>query len=83
PTVYRPYRDFIVKVAFREYGKLSSLLALSEVLVMDTQFAEDVSLFLSVPLQQYETFIESVRDATGGKFYAETGNTLFRGEKKE
>lgn len=48
-------------------GKLQYITAQSEIAVMDTQYAEDVTMILAVPLEESDKLVKQITEATAGQ----------------
>lgn len=48
-------------------GKLQYITAQSEIAVMDTQYAEDVTMILAVPIEECDKLVKQITEATAGQ----------------
>lgn len=48
-------------------GKLQYITAQSEIAVMDTQYAEDVTMILAVPIEESDKLVKQITEATAGQ----------------
>ena len=60
---YRTYRPFTLAVNYTDYNKLLPELARDGLRVLDTAFAEGVTLSLTIPAEAYEGFVSFVTEA--------------------
>ena len=59
--------QLIVHTDYNGIGKLQYITAQSEVAVMDTQYTEDVTMTLVVPLEESDKLVKQIREATAGQ----------------
>ena len=64
---YRTYRPFTLAVNYTDYNKLLPELTRDGLRVLDTVFAEGVTLSLTIPAEAYEGFVSFVTEALAGR----------------
>ena len=65
--VYRTYRPVLLLLTYTDYNKLLPELEKRGVRILDTQYAEGVSLSLSMPEEAYDGFARFVTEATAAR----------------
>ena len=56
-----------IETDYNGIGKLQYITAQSDIPVMDTQYAEDVTMTLAVPLEKADSLIKQITEATAGQ----------------
>lgn len=64
---YRTFRPVSVLLSYTDYNKLLPELEKRAVRVLDTVYAEDVTLSLSMPVEDYDGFDAYVTETTAGR----------------
>ena len=64
---YKTFRPVSVLLTYTDYNKLLPDLEKRAVRVLDTAYAEDVTLSLTMPVEDYEGFAEYVTELTAGR----------------
>lgn len=59
--------QLIVHTDYNGIGKLQYITAQSEVAVIDTQYTEDVTMTLAVPLEESDRLVKQITEATAGQ----------------
>ena len=59
--------QLIVHTDYNEIGKLQYITAQSEIAVMDTQYTEDVTMTLAVPIEESDKLVKQITEATAGQ----------------
>ena len=64
---YRTYRPVLLSVSYTDYNRLLPELEKKAVRVLDTDYAEEVTLSLSMPVEEYPDFERLVTEATAAR----------------
>ena len=64
---YRTFRPVSLLLSYTDYNKLLPEFEKRAVRVLDTAYAEDVTLSLSMPVEDYDGFADYVTEATAGR----------------
>jgi len=64
---YRTFRPASVLLSYTDYNKLLPELEKRAIRVLDTAYAEDVTLSLTMPVEDYEGFADYVTETTAGR----------------
>ena len=74
---YRTYRPSTVCLAYNDYNRLLPELEKRSLRVLDTAYAEDVTLSLTMPTEDYEDFARFVTELTAGRAVIEPKDEVF------
>ena len=74
---YRTYRPFELALSYPDYNKLLPTIESSEARILNTDFAEDVTLSLSIPEESYEELVGILTETTAGRAIVVAGDPVF------
>ncbi len=74
---YRTYRPVTVGLAYNDYNRLLPELEKRSIRVLDTAYAEGVTLSLTMPTEDCEGFARFVTELTAGRAELVTGDEVF------
>ena len=64
---YRTYQPFLLGLSYTDYNKLIPEIEKREIKVVQSEFAEGVTLTMTMPVEQFADFATFVKDATAGR----------------
>lgn len=74
---YKTYRPVSLLLSYTDYNKLLPELEKRGVRVLDTSYAEDVTLSLTMPIEAYDSFAESVTEMLAGRAVLSPADPVF------
>ena len=75
--VYSTYRPALLALSYTDYNKLLPELEKRGVRILDTDYAEEVTLSLSMPDEQYEDFARAVTEMTAARAVLTPSDPVF------
>ncbi len=76
-VTYRIYRHLSFSLSYSDYSKIEKELSLRGVRILDTAYAEGVTVTVSLPEEESEALTDALTELTGGRVQTESLGTFF------